>query len=49
MAHAHIHGSHRPASENPGWSLLRLSAASRLGLALAIIAGLWIATYAVIS
>jgi hypothetical protein len=49
MAHAHIHGSHRPVSENPGWSLLRLSAASRLGLALAIIACLWIATYAVMS
>lgn len=49
MAHAHGHGTHRPASENPGWSLLRLSAASRLGLALAIIVVLWIATWAVIS
>jgi len=49
MTHAHSHGSHRPVSENPGWSLLRLSAASRLGLALAIIVGLWIATWAVIA
>ena len=48
MAHAHPHRPHGPVSDNPGWSLLRLSAAGRLGLALAIIAVLWIATYAVI-
>ena len=48
MAHAHIHEPRRPVSENPGWSLLRLSAASRIGLALAIIAALWLATLAVI-
>ena len=48
MTHAHAHEAHRAVSENPGWSLLRLSAASRIGLALAIIAALWLATLAVI-
>lgn len=48
MTHAHAHEAHHPVSENPGWSLLRLSAASRIGLALAIIAALWLATLAVI-
>lgn len=49
MSHAHEHHAHRPATEDPGWSLLRLSAAGRLGLALAIIALLWAATIAVIA
>lgn len=50
MAHSHTH-AHAPrssVSDNPGWSLLRLSAGSRVGLALAIIAVLWLATFAVI-
>jgi hypothetical protein len=49
MSHAHSHHAHRTATESPGWSLLRLSAASRLGIALAIIAALWLATLAVIT
>ncbi|WP_181832544.1 hypothetical protein [Bosea caraganae] len=49
MSHAHSHPTHRPATDNPGWSLLRLSAASRLGIAVAIIAALWAATLAVIA
>lgn len=49
MSHAHSHHAHRPATENPGWSLLRLSAASRLGIALVITAALWLATLAVIA
>lgn len=47
MAHAHSH--RHPVSESPGWSLLRLSAAGRLGLALAAIMVLWAATLAVIA
>ena len=39
---------HRAASEAPGWSLLRLSAGTRVGLAAAIVALLWLATLAVI-
>ncbi|HEV7327259.1 MAG TPA: hypothetical protein VGN91_19525 [Bosea sp. (in: a-proteobacteria)] len=47
MAHDHAH--HRqPAAEAPGWSLLRLSAGQRLGLALGVILVLWAATFAVI-
>jgi hypothetical protein len=47
MAHDHAH--HRqPAAELPGWSLLRLSAGQRLGLALGVILVLWAATFAVI-
>jgi hypothetical protein len=49
MSHAHEHHAHRPATENPGWSLLRLSATGRLGIALVIIAALWLATLAVIT
>lgn len=45
----HAHGHSHAASESPGWSLLRLSAASRLGLACAVIAALWAATLAVIA
>ncbi|CAM5761410.1 hypothetical protein [Bosea minatitlanensis] len=52
MAHAHDHGhSHaglHAVSEDPGWSLLRLSAWSRVGLAGIVVALLWIATLAVI-
>lgn len=47
MAHDHPH--HRPVSEAPGWSLLRLSAGQRLGLALGMILMLWAATFAVIA
>ncbi len=45
MTHAH---AHRAVSENPGWSLLRLSAGQRLGLAGGVIALVWAATLAVI-
>jgi hypothetical protein len=48
MAHDHVHPP-RPVSEAPGWSLLRLSAAARLGLAFGVIAALWAATLAVIA
>lgn len=47
MGHQHNHAS-RAVSEDPGWSLLRLSAAMRFGLALAVIAAVWMATLAVI-
>jgi len=47
MSHSHSHAS-RAVSDNPGWSLLRLSAGQRFGLALVIIAALWAATLAVI-
>jgi hypothetical protein len=45
MAHDH---AHRPISDAPGWSLLRLSGAARLSLASGVIAALWAATLAVI-
>lgn len=48
MTHAHSHHAPHAVSDNPGWSLLRVSAASRIGLALAVIAALWLATLAVI-
>jgi hypothetical protein len=48
MAHAHAHHSHRASSEAPGWSLLRLSAGARVGLAAAVVVLLWLATLAVI-
>lgn len=48
MSHDHAH--HRgPVAEAPGWSLLRLSAAQRLGLAFGVILVLWTATFAVIA
>lgn len=47
MAHDHAHHRH-PVAEVPGWSLLRLSAGQRLGLALGVILVLWAATFAVI-
>lgn len=51
MAHAHDHGhaASHAVSENPGWSLLRLSAWSRIGLASGIVVLLWVATLAVIA
>lgn len=49
MSHTHEPHAHGPATEDPGWSLLRLSATGRLGIALAIIAALWAATLAVIA
>jgi hypothetical protein len=48
MAHAHAHHAPRAASENPGWSLLRLSALGRVGLAGVVVALVWAATLAVI-
>lgn len=48
MAHDHVHHRH-PVAEVPGWSLLRLSAGQRLGLALGVILVLWAATFAVIA
>ena len=48
MAHAHVHHVSHALSENPGWSLLRLSAWARIGLAAGIAALLWVATFAVI-
>jgi hypothetical protein len=45
----HAHRISRAVPENPGWSLLRLSAAARVGLAACIVALLWVATFAVIS
>lgn len=48
MSHDHVH-HHGPVAEAPGWSLLRLSAGQRLGLALGVIVVLWTATFAVIA
>jgi len=47
VSHPHAH-THRAVSENPGWSLLRLSAGQRLGIAFVVIAMVWAATLAVI-
>lgn len=49
MASHHHHAVSRAVSENPGWSLLRLSAAGRLGLAALVIAALWLVTLTVIT
>lgn len=53
MVHAHDHGHSHAASQavsdDPGWSLLRLSALSRLGLAGVVVALLWVVTLAVIA
>lgn len=38
----------RAVSEDPGWSLLRLSAGQRLGIAFVVIVFVWAATLAVI-
>jgi hypothetical protein len=48
MSHPHAH-AHRAVSEDPGWSLLRLSAGQRFGLAGVVIVLVWAATLAVIS
>ena len=48
MAHAHAHHTPRATPDEPGWSLLRLSAGARVGLAAAVVALLWLATLAVI-
>ncbi|MCU4178717.1 hypothetical protein [Bosea sp. BH3] len=50
MAHTHAHVRHAPhaAPSEPGWSLLRLSAGARVGLAAVVVAALWLATLAVI-
>jgi hypothetical protein len=48
MSHPHAH-AHHATSEDPGWSLLRLSAGQRLGLACVVIAAVWVATLAVIA
>jgi len=53
MAHAHDHGHSHAASQavshDPGWSLLRLSAWNRVGLAAVVVVLLWAATLAVIA
>lgn len=48
MAHAHAHPPSHAVPVDPGWSLLRLSALARIGLACGIVALLWLATLAVI-
>ncbi|WP_181300892.1 hypothetical protein [Bosea sp. 124] len=48
MAHAHAHHASHAVPENPGWSLLRLSALGRIGLAAGVVVLLWLATFAVI-
>ncbi len=48
MAHAHAHHTHHAVPNEPGWSLLRLSAGARIGLAALVVAVLWLATLAVI-
>ncbi|WP_156410309.1 hypothetical protein [Bosea sp. Root381] len=48
MVHAHARHVSHAAPENPGWSLLRLSAAGRIGLAGIVVALVWAATLAVI-
>lgn len=48
MVHPHAHHVSHAVSENPGWSLLRLSAAGRIGLAAVVVALVWAATLAVI-
>lgn len=48
MAHAHPHAHLHAVPEAPGWSLLRLSAAARVGLAAIVVALVWAATLLVI-
>ncbi|SIR02167.1 MULTISPECIES: hypothetical protein [unclassified Bosea (in: a-proteobacteria)] len=48
MAHAHQHDHVHAVPEAPGWSLLRLSAAARVGLAAVVVALVWVATLLVI-
>ncbi|WP_420102636.1 hypothetical protein [Bosea sp. (in: a-proteobacteria)] len=51
MAHAddHVHAHDHARPDLPGWSLLRLSAAARMGLAAIVVALVWAATLAVIA
>jgi hypothetical protein len=51
-SHAHDHGhthAHGPASPHPAqpapWSILRMTLVSRLGAALVVSAGLWVAVW----
>jgi hypothetical protein len=48
MSHAHAHSARHAVPNEPGWSLLRLSAGARIGLAALVVAALWLATLAVI-
>jgi hypothetical protein len=48
MAHAHAHHVSPASPEDPGWSLLRLSALGRVGLAGVVVMLVWAATLAVI-
>lgn len=49
MSSAHVHSlAGRPIPDVPGFSLLRLSALARIGLALVLVAAVWAATLAVI-
>ena len=49
MADRHAHPVTHAVAQAPGWSLLRLSAPGRMGLAAGVVALLWIATFAVIA
>jgi hypothetical protein len=49
MTHPHAHPVSHAVPQAPGWSLLRLSALGRMGLAAGVVALLWIATFAVIA
>ncbi len=49
MTDRHAHPVSHAVPQAPGWSLLRLSALGRMGLAGGIVVLLWIATFAVIA
>ncbi len=49
MTDRHAHPVSHAVPQAPGWSLLRLSALGRMGLAAGIVVLLWIATFAVIA
>ncbi len=49
MTDRHTHPVSHAVSQAPGWSLLRLSALGRMGLAAGIVVLLWIATFVVIA
>lgn len=48
MSKSHDHGHAHTTVVEPGFSLLRISAPARLGLAAFVVALLWLATLAVI-